>query len=74
MKYLSIMLILILTSCSLNKDSTYWNEDSFKNSIQSNKPSKISNINTNFRTMTFEEFDFFLQDYSEKADYPEIND
>ena len=64
MKYLSIMLILILTSCSLNKDSTYWNEDSFKNSIQSNKPSKISNINTNFRTMTFEEFDFFLQDYS----------
>ena len=74
MKYLSIMLILILTSCSLNKDSTYWNEDSFKNSIQSNKPSKISNINTNFRTMTFEEFDFFLQDYSKKTDYPEIND
>ena len=74
MKYLSIILILIVTSCSLNKDSTYWNEDSFKNSIQSNKPSKISNINTNFRTMTFEEFDFFLQDYSKKADYPEIND
>jgi hypothetical protein len=74
MKYFSIIIILILTSCSLNKDSTYWNEDSFKNSIQSNKPSKISNINTNFRTMTFEEFDFFLQDYSEKADYPEIND
>jgi len=24
--------------------------------------------------MTFEEFDFFLQDYSKKTDYPEIND
>ena len=33
MKYFSLILILILTSCSLNKDSTYWNEDSFKNFI-----------------------------------------
>jgi len=41
MKYLSIMLILILTSCSLNKDSTYWNVDSFNDSIKSSKPSEI---------------------------------
>ncbi|MDC6468758.1 hypothetical protein PQZ45_01795 [Candidatus Pelagibacter sp.] len=74
MKYLSIMLIFILTSCSLNKDSTYWNVDSFNDSIKSSKPSEISNKNTNFSTMTFEEFDFFLQDYSKKTDYPEIND
>ena len=74
MKYLSIMLILILTSCSLNKDSSYWNEDSLNVSIESSKPSEISNMNTNFSTMTFKEFDFFLQDYSKKTDYPDIND
>jgi hypothetical protein len=48
--------------------------DSFNDSIKSSKPAEISNKNTNFSTMTFEEFDFFLQDYSKKTDYPEIND
>ena len=41
MKYLFLSLIVFLTSCSLNKDSTYWNEDPIKKSADDKKLSKI---------------------------------
>lgn len=74
MKYLFIPLIFILTSCSLNKNSTYWNEDLIKKTTENKK--KISNIlkkSADFKSMTFAEFNIFLKNYSNKADYPDIN-
>ena len=73
MKYVLLPLILILTSCSLNKNSTYWNEDPLKKSEENKKLSKISQKTFDFKTMTFEEFNIFLKNYSDKADYPDIN-
>ena len=73
MKYLLLPLIFILTSCSLDKNSTYWNEDLIKKPTENKKISKILKKGSNFKTMTFEEFNIFLKDYSDKADYPEIN-
>ena len=61
MKYLFYSLILFLTSCSLNKDSTYWNEDPIKKS-------------GDYKSMTFDEFNLFLKDYSNNAEYPNIID
>ena len=60
MKYLFLSLVLFLTSCSLNKDSAYWNEDSLKNAV-------------NYKSMTFDEFNLFLKDYSNNSEYPDIN-
>ena len=60
MKYLFISLVLFLTSCSLSKDSSYWNEDSLKNAV-------------NYKSMTFDEFNLFLKDYSNNSEYPDIN-
>ena len=60
MKYLFLSLVLFLTSCSLSKDSSYWNEDSLKNAVD-------------YKSMTFDEFNLFLKDYSENAEYPDIN-
>ncbi|WP_415324096.1 hypothetical protein [Candidatus Pelagibacter sp. Uisw_127] len=73
MKYFLLPLILILTSCSLDKNSIYWNEDPLKKSEDNKKLSKILQKTSDFKTMTFEEFDIFLKDYSDKADYPDIN-
>ena len=73
MKYLLLPLIFILTSCSLDKNSAYWNEDLIKKPTENKKISKILKKGSNFKTMTFEEFNIFLKDYSDKADYPEIN-
>ena len=73
MKYLFLSLILFLTSCSLNKDSAYWNEDPIKKSAEDNKLTKILKKTGDYKTMTFDEFNLFLKDYSNNAEYPDIN-
>ena len=73
MKYFLLPFILILTSCSLDKNSTYWNENPINKSVEDKKLSKISKKTVDFKKMTFDEFSLFLKDYSDKADYPDIN-
>ena len=73
MKYLFLSLIVFLTSCSLNKDSAYWNEDPIKKSIDDKKLTKIMNNTGDYKNMTFDEFNLFLKDYSNNAEYPDIN-
>ena len=74
MKYLFLSLILLLTSCSLNNDSTYWNEDPIKKSLENKNLSKVLKKTGDYKNMTFDEFNLFLKDYSNKADYPDINE
>ena len=71
MKY--FILLLILSSCSFDKNSAYWNEDNKKKSVDSKEIIKILEKKTDFKTMTFDEFNLFLKDYSDKADFPDIN-
>ena len=73
MKYFLLTLIIILTSCSLDKNSSYWNEDPIKKNQKNNELSKILKKTDDLKKMTFDEFNIFLKDYSEKADYPDIN-
>ena len=74
MKYLFLSLILLLTSCSLSKDSAYWNEGPIKKSTEDKKIPKILKKTADYKSMTFDEFNLFLKDYSNKADYPDINE
>ena len=74
MKYLFLSLILLLNSCSLSKDSAYWNEGPIKKSTEDKKISKILKKTADYKSMTFDEFNLFLKDYSNKADYPDINE
>ena len=64
---------MFLTSCSLNKDSTYWNNDSIKKTAEDKKLSKILKKTSDYKTMTFDEFNLILKDYSNNAEYPDIN-
>ena len=73
MKYLFLSLILFLASCSLSKDSAYWNEDPLKKSVENKKLSKILKKTGDYKSMTFDEFNLFLKDYSNNAEYPDIN-
>jgi len=72
LKYLFLSLILFLVSCSLSKDSTYWNEDLMKKSISDKKLSKILKKTGDYKTMTFDEFNLFIKDYSNKKEYPDL--
>jgi len=73
LKYLFLSLILLLTSCSLSKDSAYWNEDLIKKSAEDKKLSKILKKTGDYKSMSFDEFNLFLKDYSNNAEYPDIN-
>lgn len=73
MKYFFLPLILILTACSLDTNSTYWTDDFVKKSFGDKNLSKILDKTKNFKQMTFEEFNLFLKDYSNNAEYPDIN-
>jgi len=83
LKYLFLSLILFLTSCSLSKDSVYWNEELTKKVNEKKKLSVIIKkkqlLNSlketygDYKSMTFDEFNIFLNDYSNKAEYPDIN-
>ena len=73
MKYLFLSLVIFLTSCSLSKDSAYWTQDPVKKKIEDKKISKILKKTVDYKSMTFDEFNLFLKDYSNKAEYPDIN-
>ena len=73
MKFFILLLFFILSACSLDKDSIYWNKDPINKSIEIKKLSKILKKTTDFKTMTFDEFNLYLKDYSDKADYPDID-
>jgi hypothetical protein len=73
LKYLFLSLVLFLTSCSLNKDSDYWNEDSIKKSAEDKELFNILKKTGDYKFMTFDEFNLFLKDYSNNAEYPDIN-
>ena len=60
-------------STKLNKESTYWNEDPIKKSNDDKKLSQILKKTGDYKSMTFDEFNLFLKDYSENAEYPDIN-
>ena len=73
MKYFLLSLILVLSACSLDKNSSFWNEDPTKKYLEKKNLSKILKKNENFKEMSFDEFNLFLKSYSERADYPDIN-
>ena len=48
------------------------NEDPIKKSAEDKKLSKILKKTVNYKSMTFDEFNLFLKDYSKNAEYRDI--
>ena len=68
-----IFIILLLNNCSLNKDSKYWTEDVVKKSEDQKKLSEVLKKSEDITTMTFEEYEIYIDEYTKKSKYPEIN-
>ena len=67
MKLLSYIVILIVISgCSLNKDSAYWTEDSIKKKADNIKLIKLIEKSNDIRSMTVEEYEIYIDDYVKK--------
>ena len=75
MKLLSyIVILIVITGCSLNKDSAYWTEDSIKKKTDNKKLIKIIEKSNDIRSMTLEEYEIYIDDYVKKSKYPDINE
>ena len=70
---LTLFLLLLLNNCSLNKDSKYWTEDVVKKNENQKKLTNILKKLEDITTMTFEEYEIYIDDYTKKSKYPDIN-
>ena len=67
------LIILLLNNCSLNKDSKYWTEDVVKISEDQKKLPEVIKKSEDITSMTFEEYEIYIDDYTKKSKYPDIN-
>ena len=65
--------ILLLNNCSLNKDSKYWTEDVVKKKEDEKKLSEVLKKSEDITNMTYNEYKIYIDDYTKKSKYPDIN-
>tara|TARA_B100001564_G_scaffold298396_1_gene264494 strand:- start:377 stop:604 length:228 start_codon:yes stop_codon:yes gene_type:complete len=70
---LIIFLPLIISNCSLNKDSQYWTENSQVGKTNQKKLSDILKKGDDITSMTLEEYQIYIDDYVKKSKYPDIS-
>ena len=73
MKLIFFSTLLLLNNCSLNQDSKYWTEDVEKRKETKKKLSKILKKTDDITTMTLEEYEIYIDDYTKKSKYPDIS-
>ena len=64
---------LLLNNCSLNKDSKYLTEDEEKRDENKKQLSEILKKSEDITTMTLQEYEIYIDDYTKKSKYPDIS-
>ena len=72
-KFIIIFFSLIVASCSLNEDSKYWTENSIENITNQKKLNEILKKSDDITSMTLEEYDIYIDDFTKKSKYPDIS-
>ena len=74
MKLVFIFFIFfLLNNCSLNTDSKYWTEDVIKKSENQKKLSEVLKKSEDITNMSYDEYKIYIDDYTKKSKYPDIN-
>ena len=69
---LFFLFYLMISNCSLYKDSEYWTEGNVKKN-NSKKLIKIIKKSKDIRLMTVDEYKIYMDDYIKKSKYPDLN-
>ena len=72
-RLLFLISFLFLTNCSLNKNSEFWNEDMIIKKENEQKISKILEKSTDITSMTMEEYELYIEEYTKNSKYPDIS-
>jgi len=74
MRIISIFfLFIIMANCSLNEDSKYWTENSIETKNNQKNLNEILKKADDTMSMTLEEYKIYIDDYTKKSKYPDIN-
>jgi hypothetical protein len=73
MKFFIILFFLFLNNCYIIKDSKYWTDDAEKRKVDQKKLTEILKKSDDITTMTEEEYEIYIDDYTKKSKYPDIN-
>ena len=66
-------LAIVISNCSINRDSKYWTEDSIKKKVDNQKLIKIIEKSNDIRLMSVDEYKIYVDDYIKKSKFPDIN-
>ncbi len=73
MRIILSLTFLILNNCSLNNDSEFWTEKTIKKNDENDKLLLILNKSNDFKSMSFDEYKIYVEDYLKSSNYPDIN-
>ena len=69
----SLLICLIFSNCSLNKDSQYWTENPIERKNNQKKLNEILKKADDITTMSLVEYEIYIDDYTKKSKYPDIS-
>ena len=72
-RLLFLISFLFLTNCSLDKNSEFWNEDMIIKKENEQKISKILEKSDDITSMTMEEYELYIEEYTKNSKYPDIS-
>ena len=72
-RLLFLISFLFLTNCSLDKNSEFWNEDMIIKKENEQKISKILEKSNDITSMTMEEYELYIEEYTKNSKYPDIS-
>jgi len=73
MKLISVFIfVFLLSACSFNENSNYWNEHNNQRIVLEKKLNKILKKSEDITLMTMEEYKIYIDDYTKKSEYPNI--
>ena len=64
---------IFVANCSLNNDSKYWTEDNIKRVENEKELIEIKKKSSDITSMTLNEYELYVDDYTKKSKYPDIN-
>ena len=73
MKYLFLISLFILAGCHLDGKLVNLDEKAINQFSKKTKNLSADLPNVEYKKMSFDEFNLFLKDYSNNAEYPDIN-
>jgi len=73
MRALIIIIFIFISNCSLNNNSKYLSEDNNKRIESEKRLNEIKKKSIDITSMSFKEYQLYINDYTNKSKYPDIS-